>query len=466
MEGKLILAPFLLLVLALVLEYKVTSADVCASSPILINSSTTGKFSSPNYPNNYPHNANKTWKIVAPIGQLLYLYYCIVNAILTAENGTITSPGYPEYYPHGLFYLWRITVPEGYVVQINFTTLITQHSASCTNAKSKCNCDYVHVLDGPCPFYNIGTKWCGAWTSRYVYPSYITTGRHMVLLFRSDLTNNHVGFVAHYRRALNCSGDKPISCVKNSQASCCVREASTCLSQTSIRSHCPRDGDPASFIGCCTVNGSPSCCPVLQSGNNISCPRSSDNHAFIDVCLNGGKQICCNRNLPACRYNTLLTDPNGVITSPGYPSSYPPNSLVVWRITVPEGFLVQINFTTLKIDKGFSCSSCNCDYVAVRDGPCSNIDGIKWCGSSWNRLPSFVSTGRHLQVVFKSDQWRSDDGFVARYRRALKCGGETSYSCLNNGEPACCKTQGASLVSTATKLWITMVIMTTALLLM
>jgi hypothetical protein len=126
---------------------------------------------------------------------------------------------------------------------------------------------------------------------------------------------------------------------------------------------------------------------------------------------------CCNENSPLCKIDHLLTAASGTITSPDYPSKYPHNTVLTWRITVPDGFLVQLNFTTLKIERGLACSSCDCDYVGVRDGPCSNLVGTKWCGNAGSTLPSFISTGRHLLVFFNSDSTSNHDGFIAEYRR-------------------------------------------------
>jgi hypothetical protein len=123
---------------------------------------------------------------------------CKYNKLLTAASGTITSPGYPDKYPHNAAYNWRITVPEGFVVQLNFTKLITYHLWSCSNSRSNCTCDYAAALDGPCG-YNLGTTWCGGWSSKHLYPSFISTGRQMYVMFKSDSSYNHVGFVANYR---------------------------------------------------------------------------------------------------------------------------------------------------------------------------------------------------------------------------------------------------------------------------
>ena len=50
-----------------------------------------------------------------------------------------------------------------------------------------------------------------------------------------------------------------------------------------------------------------------------------------------------------------LTAPDGMITSPGYPSSYANDIEIGWLIQLPPGQFIEINFLSIDID---SCHDC------------------------------------------------------------------------------------------------------------
>ena len=50
---------------------------------------------------------------------------------------------------------------------------------------------------------------------------------------------------------------------------------------------------------------------------------------------------------------SILTAPDGMITSPGYPRSYANDIETGWLIQLPPGQFIEINF--LSIDMPFSC---------------------------------------------------------------------------------------------------------------
>ena len=60
------------------------------------------------------------------------------------------------------------------------------------------------------------------------------------------------------------------------------------------------------------------------------------------------------------------TFPYGLITSPSYPRKYPINADCVYNISQPNGTVILLNFLTMDIESG---SSCNYDYLLIKDGP-------------------------------------------------------------------------------------------------
>lgn len=57
-----------------------------------------------------------------------------------------------------------------------------------------------------------------------------------------------------------------------------------------------------------------------------------------------------------------LTTPSGAIQSPNYPGYYAHSRLCTWKITVPQGRRITLNFDDFNIE---SQSLCAFDYVEV-----------------------------------------------------------------------------------------------------
>ena len=64
---------------------------------------------------------------------------------LVAETGVLTSPDYPDNYPHNRNCTWTITVPAGHQISINFTTFSLESHA-------RCQYDYLEIRSGTTSF--------------------------------------------------------------------------------------------------------------------------------------------------------------------------------------------------------------------------------------------------------------------------------------------------------------------------
>ncbi|XP_072171274.1 protein SpAN-like [Diadema setosum] len=105
----------------------------------------------------------------------------------------------------------------------------------------------------------------------------------------------------------------------------------------------------------------------------------------------------------------MLTDEDGEITSPNYPSNYDNHEDCTWLIEGAPGATVTLTFVDMDIE---SHSTCNYDAVEVRTGDVSS-PGLKFCGTT---LPGEqVSTGNQLLVAFTSDYSVTRRGFKATY---------------------------------------------------
>lgn len=109
------------------------------------------------------------------------------------------------------------------------------------------------------------------------------------------------------------------------------------------------------------------------------------------------------------------------LTSPGYPSAYPPSQQCVWVITAPEpGQKILINFNP---HFDLEDRDCKYDYVEVYNGGDESSMLGKFCGKI---APSpIISTGGQLLIKFVSDYETHGAGFSVRYE-VFKTGPECS----------------------------------------
>ncbi|CAH1274124.1 TMPRSS15 [Branchiostoma lanceolatum] len=92
------------------------------------------------------------------------------------------------------------------------------------------------------------------------------------------------------------------------------------------------------------------------------------------------------------------------ITSPSYPSPYPPSKLCVWHVTTSAAKILFITFPTFRVRCG--------DFVAVFDGGEGSTELIEaFCNSQDGR--GMRTTSNQMTVVFKSNGRRNDMGFTA-----------------------------------------------------
>ncbi|XP_037309693.2 suppressor of tumorigenicity 14 protein homolog [Pungitius pungitius] len=102
----------------------------------------------------------------------------------------------------------------------------------------------------------------------------------------------------------------------------------------------------------------------------------------------------------------VISDAQGAISSPLYPSFYPPAVDCKWTIKVPEGKEVRLKFTMFRMkEPGVDISVCHKDYVEVM--------GTKYCGE--RSTLALTSTNNILDVIFHSDESFADKGFEALY---------------------------------------------------
>ncbi|XP_025963129.1 platelet-derived growth factor D isoform X3 [Dromaius novaehollandiae] len=106
---------------------------------------------------------------------------------------------------------------------------------------------------------------------------------------------------------------------------------------------------------------------------------------------------------------TISVAGNGCLHSPRFPSSYPRNLLLTWRLHSPESTRIQLAF-----DNQFGLEEpendiCRYDFVEVEDiSETSTVIRGRWCGHK-EVPPRITSKTNQIKITFKSD-----DYFVAK----------------------------------------------------
>ena len=102
----------------------------------------------------------------------------------------------------------------------------------------------------------------------------------------------------------------------------------------------------------------------------------------------------------------------GTISSPDYPSNYGIKKNYYWRVEVPEGKRIEVNFDGMDIEYHQGCEK---DFLKVYDGSSSGEALLRtYCGKA--EPEKFKSSGRYLYLHFRSDDDRTRKGFQLSWK--------------------------------------------------
>ena len=105
------------------------------------------------------------------------------------------SPGYPGCYANNLMCTWLIEAPFGYYVYLYFYHFSLEYGGS------SCPFDFLEIRDGNTLSSPLITKACGSLGSLYLYV--YSSGRFVLLRFRTDGSVQGSGFAGYYRAETN-----------------------------------------------------------------------------------------------------------------------------------------------------------------------------------------------------------------------------------------------------------------------
>ncbi|OQV20099.1 Cubilin [Hypsibius exemplaris] len=358
------------------------------------------------------------------------------NGIMRAPFGAITSPNYPSPYAHNTECYWHIHAASGSFIQATFVDFDLENSIGCKY-------DYVSIFDGPTSHFPPLDTLCGTINPQKSIP---TTSNEMLIKFRSDLSSHGRGFHLTYqsicqRRILKQrsgvieSPGFPENYPSNSRCDYQIQvprgnkinitfshfgmpEGGTCLSDyLSVY-----DGDSNSSRRIGMYCGSTPPLPFQSTGNQVFIEFVSDSTTSGSGfrlewttwgC--GGDILVDRRDNAVARY----------ITSPKYPSPYPPNTVCEWKLISSEyGYGIKLDLMDIDLEQH---PTCRWDKLEVFNGPDDKSQPITTLCHTQNVSKTLSSTGQYLFVRFNSDQSKAGNGFKLQYSVVPSiCGGNFS----------------------------------------
>uniref|UniRef100_A0A670I673 CUB domain containing protein 2 n=1 Tax=Podarcis muralis TaxID=64176 RepID=A0A670I673_PODMU len=110
----------------------------------------------------------------------------VCGGVLTGLSGSITSPDYPENYPNNAECHWVIQATSNSVIKLIFVDFQMENS-------EQCNFDYVAIFDGPTMGDTLLGHFCG-----HVKPPDISSAQELLVVFKSDFNIAGRGFKAYF----------------------------------------------------------------------------------------------------------------------------------------------------------------------------------------------------------------------------------------------------------------------------
>lgn len=350
------------------------------------------------------------------------------GGVLTTSSGGFTSPNYPlPYHPNAECY-WLIKTSAGSHITLSFGDFHLETSSSCT-------LDYLEVYDGNTTSAPQLARLCGN-----LIPAPINSSKDVLFVkLRTDSSVSAGGFIASY--AATCQGiiianrswgvieslNYPMAYPHNSLCSWTIHttmgntinytfmafdleSTSTCYYDYIKLYNGPNTDSP--LIG--TYCGSLPPLASTTSGSSLHMVFRSDSSVSRSGFQMNWYQNGCGGD---------FFGENGNFTSPGYPQKYPENRECIWYIQTTIG--TSITLTIYEFDVEYH-PDCSYDLLEVYGGPDLLAPRLtQLCTTRPPGNPLVVtSTGNMMTVRFKSDAYVSGRGFIANYEEIQGgCGG-------------------------------------------
>uniref|UniRef100_A0A8C5UZ61 Cubilin n=1 Tax=Microcebus murinus TaxID=30608 RepID=A0A8C5UZ61_MICMU len=367
------------------------------------------------------------------------------NDNIVGTHGKIASPLWPGNYPHNSNYQWTVNVNASQVVHGRILEMDIE-------ATQNCYYDKLRIYDGVGIHSRLIGTYCGTQTE-----SFSSTRSSLTFQFSSDYSVSGKGFLLEWF-AMDApvgplptiapgacggflrTGDEPIFLFSpgwpnrysnNAECSWLIQAPESTVElnilSLDIESH-PACGYDSLVIRDGDNNMAPQL--AVLCGREIPGPvRSTGEYMFIrftsDISVTGAG---FNASFHKSCGGYLHAD-RGIITSPEYPETYPPNLNCSWHVLVQSGLTIAVHFEQpFQIPNGDS--SCNQgDYLVLKNGPDIYSPPLAppggnglFCGS--HPSSTLFTSDNEMFVQFISENSNGGQGFKIKYEaKSLACGG-------------------------------------------
>uniref|UniRef100_A0A4W6F2P1 Cubilin n=1 Tax=Lates calcarifer TaxID=8187 RepID=A0A4W6F2P1_LATCA len=347
----------------------------------------------------------------------------------TSSSGTFSSPNYPDYYPNNRDCIFKIIVQVNVQIMLNFTNFELEGSPP------SCNFDFVEIRDGGYETSPLIGKFC----SNQRPPVLVSHSNRLWVRFRSDPSVTRRGFTAHWDGSqTGCGGtlttasggfsspNYPLPYHPNSECYWNIRTSQGSQLLLSFSDFHLESSASCSYDYLAVYDGNSSSAPELARLCGSQPPSTfsaSSNQLYVKLRTDssvstGGFLASYTSN---CSGMLIANRHRGVVESLNFPNDYPANSFCSWTIQATTGNTINYTFTTFQLE---ATSSCNYDYVKLYNGPNNQAPLIgTFCG--YTPPPANSTTSSALTMVFRSDSSVSMSGFQMMWYQN-GCGGELS----------------------------------------
>ncbi|XP_015810319.3 cubilin [Nothobranchius furzeri] len=348
----------------------------------------------------------------------------------TSSTGSFSSPNYPHNYPNSRDCIFKIIVEINMQIMLNFTSFDLEGSPP------SCSFDFVEIRDGGFETSPLIGKFCA--TQRP--PVIVSHSNRMWVRFRSDAIITRPGFNAHWDGSqTGCGGtltsssggfsspNYPLPYHPNAECYWTIKTSQGSQLLLSFSDFHLESSSSCSFDYLAVYDGNSSSAPELAKLCGAELPstiNSSRNQLFVklrtDSSVNAGGFLASYSS--KCDNVLISGQRTGVVESPNFPNNYPVNSMCSWTIQVSSGNVINYTFAAFQLE-GIS-SSCSFDYIQLYNGPNQQAPLIgKFCGNS--PPPANSTSGSALTLVFRTDSSISMSGFQMMWYQS-GCGGDLS----------------------------------------
>ncbi|XP_001377380.2 cubilin [Monodelphis domestica] len=368
------------------------------------------------------------------------------NDNIVGSHGKIASPLWPRNYPHHSDYRWTVNVNDSQIIHGTILEMDLEKSYGCYF-------DKLMIYDGPNIHSRLIGTYCGTQTT-----SFTSIRNSITFRFFSDSSISRKGFLLewyaveshlrpaaptiatgacggylrsgeapgffysprwpeNYNNGADCSWviHAPDSTVELNILSLDIESQQSCTYDRLVI----RDGDSNADQQLTVLCGREVPGPIRSSGEYLFIRFTSD-FSVTGAGFNASFHKSCGGYLHTGR---------GVITSPNYPETYPPNLNCSWHVLVPSGLTIAVHFEQpFEIPNGEP--SCNHgDYLVMKNGPDNSSPALgpregngRFCGNT--PFSTLYTTDNQMFVHFVSDNSDGGQGFKIKYEaQSLACGG-------------------------------------------